>query len=111
MSRLAAPLPCRRPDLVIRPLGDGGRYVIKDPSSGAFFEVGDEEHFLLAQLDGKRAADEIRAAFAERFGAPLTEEDLDEFLKLARTQGFLQTPNTERHPVEQAIQATTQGQE
>jgi hypothetical protein len=78
---------------VIRPLGDGGRYVVKDPRSGEFFELGDEEHFLLAQLDGQRAAEAICAAFAEHFGTPLTEEELAEFLELARAQGFLQTPD------------------
>jgi multidrug resistance efflux pump len=103
MSRLAAPLPCHRPDLVIRPLGDGGRYVVKDPRSDEFFELGDEEHFLLAQLDGQRAAEAICDAFAEHFGTPLTEEELAEFLELARTQGFLQAPGEELPKPRQSI--------
>src|SRR5262249_46922432 len=86
----AATLPARRPDLVIRPLGDRGRYVVKDPRSGAFFTFGEQEHFLLTQLDGKRDAEAICKAFEERFDEPLSEEDLGGFLKLARGKGLLQ---------------------
>jgi multidrug efflux pump subunit AcrA (membrane-fusion protein) len=85
-----AKLPVRRAELVIRPLGDDGRHVVKAPARGDYFELGDEEHFLLTQLDGKRDARAIRSAFNEQFGEPLSQEDLDEFVKLARAQGFLQ---------------------
>src|SRR5262245_15809944 len=90
MPELAAPLPARRPDLLIRPLGDQGRYVVKDPRSGEFFHLGEAEQFLLTQLDGSRTAGAVCAAYAERFGEPLSEEDLAEFIELARSQGFLQ---------------------
>src|SRR5262245_147220 len=86
---LVPPPPARRPDLVIRPLGDRGRYVVKDPRTGAFFIFGEQEHFLLTQLDGERSGEAIRGAFAERFGEPLSGEDLDGFLKLARGKGLL----------------------
>jgi putative peptide zinc metalloprotease protein len=87
---LATPLPARRPELVIRPLGDRGRYVVKDPHSGAFYTFGEQEHFLLTQLDGTRDAEAICQAFAERFGEHLSAEDLGGFLKLARRQDLLQ---------------------
>src|SRR5262245_2903392 len=90
MPELAAPLPARRPDLLIRLLGDQGRYVVKDPRSGEFFHIGVAEQFLLTQLDGSRAAGAVCAAYAERFGEPLSEEDLGEFIELAGSQGFLQ---------------------
>jgi multidrug resistance efflux pump len=90
MTELATPLPAGRPELLIRPLGDGGRYVVKDPRSGEFFQIGEAEHFLLTQLDGKRTSADVRAAFAERFGEPLSETDLDEFVDLVRRQGLLQ---------------------
>jgi multidrug resistance efflux pump len=83
--------PARRPDLVIRPLGDQGRYVVKDPRTGAFFHLGEAEHFLLTQFDASRTAAAVCAAYAERFGEPLSEDDLDEFIEQARGQGLLQS--------------------
>ena len=41
MPDLAAPVPCRRPELVVRPLGDHGPYVVKDPRTGAYYQLGD----------------------------------------------------------------------
>jgi multidrug resistance efflux pump len=90
MPYLATPLPGRRPELVVRPLGDHGPYVVKDPHTGAYYHLGHEEHFLLMQLDGGRDAEAVRVAFAECFGLPLTEEELHEFLDLAKGRGFLQ---------------------
>jgi multidrug efflux pump subunit AcrA (membrane-fusion protein) len=90
MPDLALPLPARRPELLIRPLGDEGWYVVKDPRSGEFFQLGEAEHFLLTQLDGTRTAETVRAAYAARFGEPLSEEDLDDLVEQARSQGLLQ---------------------
>jgi multidrug resistance efflux pump len=75
---------------VIRPLGEDGPYVVKDPGSGAYYHLGDEEHFLLTQLDGQRDDEAIRAAFAARFGQVLTEAELAEFVQMARARGLLQ---------------------
>jgi Coenzyme PQQ synthesis protein D (PqqD) len=93
MSELATLLPARRTELVIKPLGDEGRYVVKDPRTGEFFHLGEVEHFLLTQLDGQRTAETLCAAYAERFDEPLSEDDLDEFIELARSQGFLREEN------------------
>src|SRR5262249_7914413 len=82
--------PARRPDLLLRPLGDRGRYVVKDPRTGAYFTVGEQEHFLLCQLDGRRSAAAICAAFAERLGEPLAAEELAGFIQLARSRGLLE---------------------
>jgi putative peptide zinc metalloprotease protein len=89
MSHPATLLPCRRAELVIRPLGDQGPYVVKDPHTGAYFHLGEEEHFLLTQLDGQQDTETICAAFALRFGQPLTGEDLQEFLEMAEARGLL----------------------
>ncbi len=83
MSDLALPLPCRCSELVIRPLGENDPYVVEDPRTGAYYHLGDEEHFLITQLDGEADADTICTAFAERFGHPLSGEDLYEFLDMA----------------------------
>ena len=84
-------LPARRLDLVIKHLGDG-RYVVKDPRSQAYYELGAEESFLLGQLDGRRGAAEARSAFEERFTTPLAAEDLDDFLQMVEQQGLLDIP-------------------
>jgi multidrug resistance efflux pump len=89
VPELATPLPCRRLELVIRPLGERGPYVVKEPGSGAYYHLGDEEHFLLTHLDGRQDAETLRTAFAERFGQPLTDDELQEFLEMARQRGLL----------------------
>ncbi len=89
MSELATILPTRRPDLVLRPVGNEGQHVVKDPRSREFFHLGEEEHFLLTQLDGQKDAAAVCAAFVARFGQPLSAEEVDEFVEMAREQGFL----------------------
>src|SRR5579871_4590246 len=90
MALLASVIPPpRRPELVVKPLGRAGSYVLKDPLDGACYQFGEEEHFLLSQLDGRQSREAICAAFERRFGEPLSEEELDEFIALARTRGFL----------------------
>jgi len=86
--------PARRPELIVRPLGDAGQFVIKDPQSGGFFNVGQVEAFLLAQLDGVKTVAEVCAAFESQFNEPLSAEELDEFIELAKTQGFLKRSQT-----------------
>jgi putative peptide zinc metalloprotease protein len=99
MPDLATLLPCRRPELVIRALGDLGPYVVKDPGNGAYYYLGEEEHFLLTHFDGQRDAEAVCAAFAERFGQPLTDEDLQEFLEMAEARGLVQPASGERQPI------------
>jgi putative peptide zinc metalloprotease protein len=90
MSQFATPLPPRRLELVIGPLGDRGETVVKDPHAGVYYHLGEQEAFLLTCLDGRQTAEEICAAFRERFGEPLSAEELAEFLETVRAQGFLQ---------------------
>jgi hypothetical protein len=90
MLDLATRLPTRRPELVARPFGADGAFLVRNRRSGESFQLGQAEHFLLGQLDGTRDAEDIRAAFAERFGEPLSEEELEDFLHLARERGFVQ---------------------
>src|SRR5436305_11215300 len=89
--------PARRPDLVMKPLGDDGQHVVKDLRTGTYFNLPPAEAFLLGQLDGRRSADEICDAFQQQFGEPLTAEDLDGFLDVAREQNLLQ-PTTAPAP-------------
>jgi hypothetical protein len=71
-------------------MGDKGSYLVRNRRVGQSFTLGAEEHFLLARLDGTRTTDELCAAFAERFGEPLTQEELQDFLELAHDFDFLQ---------------------
>jgi multidrug resistance efflux pump len=95
----SAPLPTRRADLVIRPLGDQGQYVVKDPRTADYFHLGPHEHYLLIQLDGVRDTPAVCAAFEKQFGEPLTEEDLHEFIETVEAQGLLEASG-EREPPE-----------
>ncbi len=89
MPVVASTLPALRPELVIKPLGDQGQYVVKDPRTGAYFTVGRREHFLFTRLDGRQSGAAICAAYGDQFGETLAEEDLDGFVQAAREQGLL----------------------
>src|SRR5262249_39145099 len=58
--------------------------------SGAYFQLGEEENFLLMQLDGGLDQAAVCQAYRKRFNQPLTEEELSDFLELVAAQGFLQ---------------------
>jgi putative peptide zinc metalloprotease protein len=87
---LTIPTP-RRSDLVLRPLGKDGRYVAKNPKTGAYFNLGEPEFFLLSRLDGKQTDGDICKAFEDHFQDPLSKEDLEEFLDMARGRGLLES--------------------
>src|SRR5262249_45069078 len=50
----------------------------------------------------------VRAAYAERFGEPLREEDLVQFVEMAREQGFL-LPSGGREPPDDAAPSPVAG--
>src|SRR5579884_4091705 len=84
--------PSRRADLLLRPLGDDGQHVVKDPRTGAYFNLPPQESFLLARLDGQHTVEAICKAFEVHFNEPLAPEDLDSFIEIARQQGFIADP-------------------
>ena len=88
MSTLSA-LPSRRSYLIVSPLGERGQHVVKDPFSGAYYHLGAEESFLLLKLDGTCTRDRIRDEFKDEFDEPLEDDDLDDFLELARSSNFI----------------------
>jgi glutamate-1-semialdehyde 2,1-aminomutase len=79
----------RRPELLIGRANHEGQRVITDPNTGISFQMGEQEAFLLQQLDGMRLPDEICAAFGKRFGETLSENELQQFLDIAWEQGLL----------------------
>jgi multidrug efflux pump subunit AcrA (membrane-fusion protein) len=68
--------------------------VVKNPRTGSYYQLGEEEHFLLTQLDGWRDADEIRANFALHFEQPLADGELEEFLEMAEARALLRSGNS-----------------
>ncbi|MEU2599246.1 M50 family metallopeptidase [Streptomyces hirsutus] len=64
-------------------------HLIKHPVSGAAFEVGPREHFVIGLLDGTRNVDDVVAAYAERFRRRLPEEQWTRLLVLLGTRGLL----------------------
>src|SRR5262245_8073677 len=95
MSEPPLTTPARRSNLQFRLLGEQGQYVVKDPRTGAYYTLGDEEFFLLTRLDGERTPEALCAAYEACFGQPLSLDDMDEFVHLVRSWGFLQTEETE----------------
>ena len=91
MTDVVSPLPMRRPELSVSQLGDKGRHVVKDPVSGDYFHLGEVELFLLEQLNGRQSPADISKAFELKFDDSLTMEELNDFVKLAGSRGFLQT--------------------
>ncbi|WP_405387845.1 peptidase M50 [Streptomyces sp. NBC_01102] len=64
-------------------------HLIKHPGSGAAFEVGVKEHFVIARLDGTRNLDDIGPAYATRFGRRLAEDNWNRLLGLLGARGLL----------------------
>ena len=81
------PLPQCRSDLVIRNTGEG-EFVVKLPASGKYFQIGEVEQFLLAHLNGETSSRTICKNFEQRFGDPLTRDDLDEFIDTVKPLGL-----------------------
>ena len=76
----------RRSELLIKPVGADGQHVVKDLASGAYFNLPAIESFLLLQLDGQKSFEEICTAFEQRFGEPITPDEVEEFLGVARAK-------------------------
>jgi multidrug resistance efflux pump len=88
-------LPAFRRDLEVVPrtaAGAPGGFLLRDPKSGASFELGEKEFYLCGQLDGLKTPDAIRARFQKRFSRTLGQAEFDNFLRLMERQGLL-APN------------------
>jgi len=86
-----APLALRQ-DLVFsqREADEGVVFVVKEPSSGRFFRIGEVEHFIARQFDGATPLETVRRRVEERFGAPLTPETLQSFIQKLWGRGLLE---------------------
>lgn len=90
MPELAKALPCRKGELVFWTAANEGTYLVRNRHAGQTYQLGEEEHFLLARIDGRHSAEQLCLAFADHFGQPLSAEELEEFLDLGNERGLLQ---------------------
>jgi hypothetical protein len=81
-------IPLRSPSLVVGRTHDG-HFQLEDPLRGAGFQIGEQEYFLLTQCDGRRSCEAVRHAYAVRFGEPLGEGELAEFLRMAAEEALI----------------------
>lgn len=88
----ASGLPLARRDLEIVPIEYRGEpyWTVKDPVALRYYQLCEEEHFLLKLLDGRLSLDEIVARFEERF-APrrLRRSELAGFLAMLHREGLV----------------------
>ena len=92
-SAVERPLALRmRRDLAVRRLQFGQRcyWNIKDPVALRYFQLRDEEYFILSLLDGKLGAQDIKTRFEQQF-APrkLDPRHLQGFLGMLHRQGLI----------------------
>jgi putative peptide zinc metalloprotease protein len=92
-SSSARPLPfVMRRDLVIREMRMRGRvlWVAKDPVAMRYFQLRDEEYFVLRQLNGRTSSDEIQKRFERRFAPRQLEMPrLHAFLARLHREGMI----------------------
>jgi hypothetical protein len=89
MPEPATSLPVKRPEVVSWSSGNKGQYLVRNRRTGEAFQLGEQEHFLLAHLDGRHSAEQVCEAFRQQFAEPFCAAELEQFLKLAGEQGLL----------------------
>src|SRR5262245_31061163 len=91
-STAAISLPLARRDLQIVPIENRGRqdWTVKDPVALRYYQLRDEERFILSLLDGQMNPGEIIAQFERQF-APrrLRRSELAGFLSLLHREGLV----------------------
>lgn len=85
-------LPKLRADLVVsrQERAEAIRYVIKDPLSGRYFQLGEREYYIAALLDGRRGPDEVCLLVEEKYSARLSSEALRKFVSRLAELGVLE---------------------
>ena len=83
-------------DVFVSPADRSGHCVVKQRAKRKYLRLGEQEAFLLTQLDGKQSCGEILGRFQNRFGEPIHSDDLLSFVDLARKEGLL-TEGQRRH--------------
>lgn len=97
MTNSTSPLPVARADLVIRQIREG-EYVVKNPADAKYFRLEADSVFLLEGLDGRQTAAKLCEAYRRRFGEDLSEDELQAFLKSARSHKLVDDAPPEDQP-------------
>lgn len=92
-------VPTLRSDLIVRRqhTAYGVSVIIKHPETGKFFQLGEVEHFIAWQLQGRTSLETIRKRTEARFQAVLPVETLSGFLQSLKKNDFLETPGQKKH--------------
>ena len=69
---------------------DDVSFVIKEPASGDFFRLGEVEHFIVQQFDGKTPLDVVRLRVEKQFEAVLSEQQLNAFVQQLEKRKFFE---------------------
>src|SRR5438132_94089 len=90
-------LPKLRTDLTVARWSTpaGTTYVVKNPSTGAFFWLGEVEHFIAERCDGVSTVDVVRRDVEQQFDASLPPESLERFVATLDRAGLLETGERE----------------
>lgn len=81
------------PDVLVQPLDDEGRHIVKNRRKRTYLKLGAQESFLLLQLDGQRSYGAIAESFAQRFNEPLTCDDVQSFVTMAKGESLIERSN------------------
>jgi hypothetical protein len=84
-------MPARSDEVTTQGAGENGKYRVEHAARGAVYQMGEQELFLLKQCDGRNRIDAVRRAFADRFGQPLSEAEMEEFLRMADEEQLVAT--------------------
>lgn len=77
------------PDVIFSASASNGYVTAKDGRKDAYFRLSSEEWFLLNELAAGKDPVEVCGEYRQRFADDLDEQDLEDFLELARGRGLL----------------------
>ena len=76
-------------DVILGPADEQGVRVAKHRRKQKYLQLGEQESFLFSQLDGSTSYGAISESFEQRFGEPLSCEDISEFVQMVKDEGLL----------------------
>jgi putative peptide zinc metalloprotease protein len=87
-SDLPTHLPTLNPWITLCDLGNGS-YVVKNINDRTYFSTGEEEFFILQQLQANSSRSLLKQCYRERFAESLDDADLDSFLAAIERKGLI----------------------
>ena len=87
-SDLPTHLPSLNSWITLCDLGNGS-YVVKNINDRTYFSTGEEEFFILQQLQANSPRSLLKQSYTERFAESLDDADLDSFLAAIERKGLI----------------------